>query len=221
MLTPPRHRVDAPGIYVHSADPALRLDVVDLEVAEIAKSIAEASEERRADLAKIYRHPWHRYASGEGRYDLDARYPLLTASGVAEVSPRSYLDDGATLFRLRRLAREDRDAVGVLLGSDRAAKMSELGRPFDELMAAAHVDALNRIAGLRRAVQCGLDGVDNWHGGAWPRGEVVDDKRLDELDEVGGPALLQALALAILRHSDPLRRDEGLPSASPGTAPSR
>ena len=66
MLTPPRHRVDAPGIYVHETDPAVRLDIVDLESAAIAELVAAAAPERRADLAKQYRHPWRRYASGEG-----------------------------------------------------------------------------------------------------------------------------------------------------------
>lgn len=222
MLTPPRHRVDAPGIYVHETDPAVRLDLVDLESAAIAELVAAAAPERRADLAKQYRHPWRRYASGEGRFDIDARYPLpLVGGSFIERTAREYLDAGATLFRLRRLAREDRDAIGVLLGSDRADTVSRLGRSFEEVIAAAHVDALNRIHGLRRAVQLGLDGVEGWHAGPWPRGTVVDEARIDALDEVGGAPLLQALALAILRYSDPLRRDEGLPSASPGTEPSR
>jgi len=222
MLTPPRHRIDAPGIYVHHTDPALRLDLVELEAAVISEWLTTVPATTRDDLAKIYRHPWYRYASGEGRFDLDAKYPLRLEGGVIiNKSARDYLDAGATLFRLRRLAREDRDAIGVLLGSDRADTMHRLGRPFDEVVAAAHVDALNRISGLRRAVMLGLDGVENWHAGPWPRGTVVDEARIDALDEVGGAALLQALALAILRYSDPLRRDEGLPSASPGTEPSR
>ena len=74
----------------------------------------------------------------------------------------------------------------MLLGSDRADTVSRLGRSFEEVIAAAHVDALNRIHGLRRAVQLGLDGVEGWHAGPWPRGTVVDEARIDALDEVGG-----------------------------------
>ena len=222
MLTPPRHRADAPGIYVHDTDPAVRVDLIEIETAAIKELIAAAPAERRSELADSCRHPWLRYASGEGRYDLDARYPLHAPGGsVIERSAREYLDAGATLFRLRRLTREEHDQATALLHSDRAETFARLGRPIDDVNLGAEIDRINRAAGVRLAVKHGLAGVDGWHAGPWPAGWVVDDARLDELHDVGGPLLLERIAIAVLRYSAPLRRDESLRFASPGTEPSR
>lgn len=222
MLQPPRHRLDAPGCYVHREDPAIRFDVIEAEEASIAARIAAEDHGDHDRLAAAYRHPWRRYASGEGRFDLDARYPLYTGAKGDDIGTRSardYLDAGATIFTLRRLSRTEREQVGALLSSDRAGAVHRLGRPLEDVLAAAHVDDLNRIHATRLAVIFGLAGIQGWHR-PWPAGEVTAEM-LDDLDTVGGPALLHGLAMAIITHGDPLRRTEGLPSASPGTEPSR
>lgn len=222
MLQPPRHRLDAPGLYVHREDPAIRFDVIEAEEASIAARIAAEGPGDHDRLAAAYRHPWRRYASGDGRFDLDARSPLYTGAKGDDIGTRSardYLDAGATIFTLRRLDRHQREQVGALISSDRAGTINRLGRPLDDVLHAAWVDDLNRIEGTRLAVVFGLAGIQGWHR-TWPAGEVTTEM-LDDLYAVGGPGLLHGLAMAIITHGEPLRRTEGLPSASPGTEPSR
>lgn len=93
-MQPPAHRVDAQPVLILPSDPAWDMERIDKE----RKALRD---KRKKTKAPIPGHPVDRYLSGEGRYDLGAKYPIEGE----ERSALEYLksDVSPTRFVLRRL----------------------------------------------------------------------------------------------------------------------
>ena len=197
-------------------DPAIDRQRIDAEAKAIAEKLAAVPDDQRERLTKAWRHPWARYAAGEGRFDLGARYFLATTG--ADAAPRDYLHE-PTEFHLAALSREIREEVLAGLTSQKAKLLAGLGLPAADILMAGEYDASRYRSALALAARHGVARIERWptdHRFSHP----LTDADLDHIHDVCG-AVIDQIADAVLSYSSPLRPDEGLPSASPGTEPGR
>lgn len=182
LKRPPQHRVDAKIVYVHPRDEAWN-----------DEKVAEEVLEHFPDGSEYLEHPFYKYTSGAGRYDLDAEYTV----GAEIRRPRDYFRDGVkpTKWYLRRLDWQDwYEIQSELSAHGRANK-----EPYPVYM---------------RALQVGLERVEDG-----PKLEGPPDRLtrsdLDKLyamrfhdgDQIVDPAI--DIGRAVIVASVPLRDDEG------------
>lgn len=232
--TPPTHRADAPGVWVHPSDPHLDRELYEREVQAME---AEGRRERerlgseldhaerlgdsaaaaqiRINMAKISdlyaqrAHPLFRYFAGKTRFDVDAAEKM---PGGETRRASDYFGPGVRKFTLRRLDRNKWREVQGLAFSDVAGQVVRSGVKCDPWDASGLVqaDTARQDEGYEKAARYGVVSVDGL--GLDRDKDGLTDAALDKLHELD-PGLIRKLGQASILYSQPLRENEFLPSA--------
>jgi len=157
-LRPPHYAADKPGHYVYRGDDAVDRERIDRELAEMGAAAEERLKaDPEADVSDLlpHMHPYERWMTGIGRYDLDAVDYLMGKP----VRVGDYFCKGKPcLFVLRRLTAEQYHACMALrrrgdfeLASLRACRLAlvdiidggvKLVRNRDDEVSDATIDAM-------------------------------------------------------------------------------